>query len=190
VDKIFLWQKGYLDTIPYLFSLMETYIIKFGGSAITNKNEGGRLLLPTNLGDIKRKSMGFYRSSLVSRLIDEMREAHMRRPLKLLAFFNGAGPFGHDLVDERVWRGHGDPVLVQESVRHLHSLVKGSFLEEGIKLEEITPHNTCTYMGRKERSGIAEIKRFDFESCGPPSRRRAQTPSSPATATWSQPEKA
>jgi isopentenyl phosphate kinase len=114
-------------------------VLKLGGSVITRKDAKD---FPLDVGDIKSRADEFIRTDVVRRLGDEITEAMMESDIRII-LINGAGPFGHFLVDRKM------PLdVVHRSVEILNRRVV-DLLSSGLELESVPPNRTCGWNGKE-----------------------------------------
>ena len=122
------------------------FIVKFGGSVITDKT----------------KKYTFEKTT-TSRLVSEIADS-----AKKTLVVHGAGSFGHILAKEHeLHKGFKDNSQikavskVQRDVRHLNLMVLNTFLENGIDAVSLAPSSFLTNKsGRIERMDFASFRRF------------------------------
>jgi len=135
---------------------MTKIVIKFGGSAITRKRETTKF--SKVIGEIISKSHEYIKYNDINKLGRAVFNARTKDPDLQLVILNGAGPFGHYLVNER---GKGDmtitPDLVHQSVEHLNYEVASKLEACGVKTVSIHPFNTCSFDGEHNISELWNI---------------------------------
>lgn len=124
------------------------YIIKFGGAAISDKLARN---FPLKLEEITAKYRNYFFQDNVKRLAKEFAEVYNKSDDWV--FINGAGPFGHILVE----RG-ADPTTIHESVKFLNERVVEIF-NSALTNEVVSVHpfETCFYDGRGGKFDITEM---------------------------------
>lgn len=107
-------------------------LIKLGGSVITNKES------PMEL-----------RHEVLTRLVDEIRQARLQRPDVLFVVGHGSGSFGHVPASQYgTMHGFKDAesvlgmAIVQDSAAQLNRLVVRAFLDAGIPAVSLLPSNS------------------------------------------------
>ncbi len=116
--------------------MKQKIIIKIGGSLITEKDVYD---FPLDIGEIKKKSNRYIRKKVVKRLGNEIKDALSSNNIELI-IINGAGPFGHFLVEHGV--PHED---INESVRHLNEKFVEELRELNLPIVPISPSKSCSF---------------------------------------------
>ena len=122
-------------------------LIKLGGSVITKKYTED---FPVNIEEIKLNVKKFVNIETLKRLIKEIKNAKYELNFDLV-LVNGAGPFGHFLVDQMVNKGNKKitPITIHESVKILNLLLVSEFKKEGLELCPIEPFVWCRFKNGK-----------------------------------------
>jgi len=121
---------------------MKKYIVKLGGSVITNKEKAG---FPVDsLENIIGNFEDFFRRDTVNRLVDEIQDA-LKKDEFSLVLLNGAGPFGHALVEK--YRGTNEEYsnLIHASVEYLNQETLKIFRDRGLETKSYAPFNSCRF---------------------------------------------
>ncbi len=111
---------------------MDKIIIKLGGALITEKN---REDFPTDINEIEKRADEFIKYEILKKLAKEI----SRLKVKLI-IINGAGPFGHFLVDKGC-----DAETVHFSVKSLNQKIIDIFKKENLEVVPVHPYETCNY---------------------------------------------
>lgn len=114
---------------------MDRIIIKLGGSLITEKD---REDFPTTINEIEKRADEFIKHEIIRNLAKEISKLKVN-----LIIINGAGPFGHFLVD----RGC-DAKTIHFSVQLLNQKIIDIFKKERMDLVPVPPYDTCSYKKR------------------------------------------
>jgi len=112
---------------------MSKIIIKLGGSLITQKT---RKDFPTNINEIKKRANEFIRYNVLKQLAKEISSL---KDVELIVI-NGAGPFGHFLVNKKT-----DPRTIHSSVELLNQKIIDIFKQENKDLVAVHPCETCLF---------------------------------------------
>jgi isopentenyl phosphate kinase len=117
---------------------MMKVILKLGGSIITRK---GSNEFPADINKIKEIADNYINFSVIERIAREIKSI---KNLDLI-LINGAGPFGHYLVNEYLKNQKITMEDVHESVKILNEKLIQTFKSQGLKLVPIEPFTTCHY---------------------------------------------
>lgn len=110
-------------------------IIKLGGSAITKKYVKD---FPLSIDGIKKRADEYIRAGDIKRHGKEIYEAVKESDCQLI-LINGAGPFGHYLVDKK------QPLeVVHDSVKYLNKKVI-EYLDNNLEIESLAPLYMCKW---------------------------------------------
>ena len=131
---------------------MTKLVVKLGGSTVTKKKETKNF--PRDMHQIICSGYEFINWGSLDKIslaiAGAIRESNAFDTALSLVLVNGAGPFGHYLVWDRI-NGNKEitPNLVHQSVEHLNYEVSACLAESGIKTVSIHPFNTCSFNGRE-----------------------------------------
>ncbi len=116
-------------------------VLKFGGSALTKKEKTQKF--PTKIEEIIQRSDEFIEQDNFKRLIGTA-SSRACDPVLETVILNGAGPFGHYLVNEyKEGNKTITPALVHQSVEHLNFKVTSKLRKCGREAVSVHPYNTC-----------------------------------------------
>ncbi len=120
-------------------------LIKIGGSLITKKSTKE---FPTNLKEIKQRGINFINLKKIHQIASQISKAFDYVQNLQLIVINGAGPFGHYLVDRYI--KFKDIVIedVHESVKFLNKIFSEEFKKSNLNLMPIHPFETCRFDGQ------------------------------------------
>lgn len=116
--------------------------MKVGGSLITKK---GAIDFPTNMMSISRYADEYIRLDVLNRIASEIKKARQEKEFALI-LINGAGPFGHFLVD--AWLKNKKGMILEtihDSVKLLNKRIVDCFAAQGLDLVAIDPFNVCYF---------------------------------------------
>ena len=142
---------------------MTNMLIKFGGAVLGDKQRND---FPLDLQKIIEGYDEYAWVDNIKRLAKEFSYAYNKFRDYNWCLINGAGPFGHFLVQNKA-----DPEIVHKSVEFLNSKIVESFGELGIDTVPVHPVKTCYYEGDrkynidnmwKEMQGLREQKKMPF----------------------------
>lgn len=115
-------------------------ILKLGGSIITKKKSNK---FPTSISRIKEVADSYINFSVIERIAREIKSV---KNLDLI-LINGAGPFGHYLVNEYLKNRKISMEDIHESVKILNKKLTQTFKSQGLRLISVEPFSTCHYNG-------------------------------------------
>ena len=122
----------------------KTIILKLGGSVITKKLTSK---FPSDYEEILKVGNKFIRESTLSRLIKEIHKAYSIASFGLI-LINGAGPFGHSLVNDYLSGKRVDIETIHKSVKFLNTRIKTE-AEKYFAVSVIDPFEHCSYQKGK-----------------------------------------
>lgn len=122
---------------------MEKIILKLGGSAIT-KNSQDFPLKPSKIYDRARELI---REGAIEKAAKTIKRVKDEEDFSII-ILNGAGPFGHFLVNNYLKNEEPNPTITHYSVELLNLFVSRSLNHEGIRAVPISPFNTCIFTRR------------------------------------------
>jgi len=128
-------------------------VVKIGGSILTDKNETH---FPNTIEEIINKSDIYAKKENIKKISKAIANASTANNLELF-ILNGAGSFGHPLVDRyRAVDKSVTPLLIHNSVKYLNSLVADNLRKSGINCKSIHPRNNCSYDGHYDISRLLD----------------------------------
>lgn len=119
---------------------MKKVVLKLGGSAITKNSKD----FPLSPLEIYERSEEFIKEEVIEKAARDIKKIKENEDISLV-ILNGAGPFGHFLVDKHLEKGEPAPEVIHFSVEFLNLIISKIFNEEGLKTVPISPYNCCVY---------------------------------------------
>jgi len=124
-------------------------VIKLGGSVVTYKDVN---YFPLEIEEIKEQADKYIRYDVIRKIGREIKEAVGESGLRFI-LVNGAGPFGHYLVDLK--RPDED---IRKSVRYLNEKIVSEFRKMGFDVVSVPPSESCEFVnGQFEISKMWEL---------------------------------
>jgi len=118
-------------------------VIKLGGSVATYKE---RTDFPESTTELKLKGNEYIRHDSLKHIIKEITKAESVGKHQFI-LVNGAGPFGHVLVQNKLNGKDIKTEFIHESVKFLNKDITDEFKTAGINIETLHPFELCSCTG-------------------------------------------